>query len=239
MKYSLLTFLVKLSNNSMLKLKKQRTNQRANVKNWSWKCEKDDDEDSIDKDTWDEKDKFLMKAISDYLPLAINDTIKEMKNFDLLHYVFVVPSEWEEKRKNAILCRISPEEKKIIIKFGLIQTMSPRFNFPNSRLFPKVTNSNTLSITVNDVENRIKAFLRTNLFPETTDADCGRKPLKRFLKTKLLPFDQDQIIQSIMDYIFRRRMPPLDKKNGVGLGVSEAIQNSDLHCSYRFLRNTC
>ncbi|KAI8087467.1 hypothetical protein BDF21DRAFT_229791 [Thamnidium elegans] len=30
-----------------------------------------------DKETWEEEDKFLMKAVSDYLPLAVKNTVKK------------------------------------------------------------------------------------------------------------------------------------------------------------------
>ncbi|KAI9252166.1 hypothetical protein EDC94DRAFT_651635, partial [Helicostylum pulchrum] len=118
-----------------------------------------------DNEPRDEGDTFLMKAVSDYLPLAIKYTTEEKVlakgNLDLFHYVFIVPSEWEEKIRddiirpifvrsglisnedhqdrllffsdiesifynllfergeNTILCRITPDEGKVDIKFDL------------------------------------------------------------------------------------------------------------------------
>ncbi|GAA5815479.1 hypothetical protein MFLAVUS_008991 [Mucor flavus] len=207
----------------------------------------EDAEDNIDKE-----DKFLMKAVSDYLPRAIQNTMEkkkklEIESFDLFHYAFIVPSEWEEEMRedivrpifvqsglisnedhqdrllffsdiesicyglrnknlrhysfkrgqNTILCRLSPDEEKVVVKFDLIRTTSARFNFSNSKLFPKIMKSSSVSVTNGGIEGPIKEFLRTNLFPVATDDGAVRKSLK----SKLIPVDQDQLIEDAMEYI--------------------------------------
>ncbi|KAI9259809.1 hypothetical protein EDC94DRAFT_154203 [Helicostylum pulchrum] len=198
-----------------------------------------------------------MKAVSDYLPLAIESTMKKMhfekESIDSFHYAFIVPSEWEEEIRddiirpifvqsglisnedhqdrllffsdiesmfhlfsfergdNTILCRITPDKRKIDIKFDLIQTTNTLYNFPNAKLFPKVMKSSSVSVIADDIEDRIAEFLRTNLFYVATDDDRVRKPLKRFLKGKLVPFDEDQIIEDIMEQINCWSLPPLRK----------------------------
>ncbi|GAA5800176.1 hypothetical protein HPULCUR_005601 [Helicostylum pulchrum] len=207
-----------------------------------------------DKETWDEEDTFLMKAVSDYLPLAIDFTMKKMRfekeSIDSFHYAFIVPSEWEEEIRddiirpifvqsglisnedhqdrllffsdiesifyrysfergdNTILCRITPEDGKVDIKFDLIQTFSTLYNFPNAKLFPKVMKSSSVSVTTDDIEDRIADFLRTNLFYVATDDDRVRNPSKRFLKGKLVPFDEDRIIEAVMEQMNRQPLPP-------------------------------
>ncbi|GAA5794836.1 hypothetical protein HPULCUR_000184 [Helicostylum pulchrum] len=211
-----------------------------------------------DKETWNEDDIFLMKAVSDYLPLAIEYTIKrtklETESIELFHYAFIVPSEWEEeirddiirpifvksglisnedhqdrllffsdiesmfynysfeRGENTILCRITPGEGKIDIKFDLIQTSSTLHDFPNAKLFPKVMKSSSVSVIEDDIEDRIADFLRTNLFYVATDDDRVRNPLIRFLKSKLVPFDEDRIIEDIMEQINSQPLPPLDEE---------------------------
>ncbi|GAA5804855.1 hypothetical protein HPULCUR_010363 [Helicostylum pulchrum] len=70
-----------------------------------------------DKETWNEDDTFLMKAVSDYLPLAIENTMKDMhlekESIDLFHYAFIVPSEWEEEIRDNII-------RPIFVQSGLI-----------------------------------------------------------------------------------------------------------------------
>ncbi|GAA5800177.1 hypothetical protein HPULCUR_005602 [Helicostylum pulchrum] len=211
-----------------------------------------------DRDTSDKEDIFLMKAVSDYLLAVVKSALKEknleIEKFDLLHYAFIVPSEWEEemrndiirpifvqsglisnkdhqdrllfftdiecicyrysfeRRQNTILCRISSDEGKVITKLDMIQSTNTLYNFPNAKFFPKVTNSSSVSITIADFEDRIKEFLRDNLFPVVIDDGRSRKPINNFLKTELLPSKQDQLIQTIMKEILSKTMP-LDEEN--------------------------
>ncbi|GAA5812783.1 hypothetical protein MFLAVUS_006241 [Mucor flavus] len=203
------------------------------------------------KTSWDEEDEFLMKAVSDYLPLAVKNIAEisgsEIESFDLFHYVFIVPSEWEEEMRediirpifvqsglisnedhqdrllffsdieficyglkdendqtysfkrgqNTILCRLTSDEGKIVVKFDLIQTSNTLFNVPNATLFPKVMKSSSVLINIDDIEGRIKDFLRTNLFPMATDDHAVRKSLK----FKFVPVNQDQIIEDLIKVI--------------------------------------
>ncbi|GAA5798473.1 hypothetical protein HPULCUR_003877 [Helicostylum pulchrum] len=62
------------------------------------------------KDSWDQDDKFLFKAVSDYIRLSVenlmekeNRRLKQVKDTDALHYVFVVPSEWEEEIREVLI----------------------------------------------------------------------------------------------------------------------------------------
>ncbi|GAA5800888.1 hypothetical protein HPULCUR_006327 [Helicostylum pulchrum] len=208
-----------------------------------------------DNEPRDEDDTFLMKAVSDYLPLAIKYTTEEkVLAKENLHYVFIVPSEWEEKIRddiirpifvrsglisnedhqdrllffsdiesifynllfergeNTILCRITPDEGKVDIKFDLVQTSTTLYSFPNASLFPRVMKSSSVSVIADDIEDRIVEFLRTNLFYVAKDDDRVRKPLKRFLKNKLVPFDEDRIIEDIMEQINSQPLPPLDEE---------------------------
>ncbi|GAA5800302.1 hypothetical protein HPULCUR_005728 [Helicostylum pulchrum] len=207
-----------------------------------------------DKETWDEEDTFLIKAVSDYLPLAIDCTMKEMylekESIDLFHYAFIVPSEWEEEIRediirpifvksglisnedhqdrllffsdiesifynhsfergdNTILCRLSPDEEKTVIKFDLIQTTSTLYNVPNASLFPKVMKSSSVSVITDDIDDRITEFLRTNLFYVATDDDRVGK----LLKDKLAPFDEDRIIEDVVKQMNCQLLSPLDEE---------------------------
>lgn len=79
-----------------------------------------------DKDEWNEDDLFLLKAVSDFTRLLIEDEIEEskgeIKSTDQLHYVFVVPSEWEEEIRETLL-------RPILIQSNLISE-----NYHNDRL---------------------------------------------------------------------------------------------------------
>ncbi|GAA5815424.1 hypothetical protein MFLAVUS_008932 [Mucor flavus] len=232
---------------------------RTYVKALGEDCE-EEAEDIIDKETWDGEDDFLTKAVSDYLPLAVKNTMEknelEIESFDLFHYAFIVPSEWEEdirddlirpifvrsglisnedhqdrllffsdiesicyglkdenKKKhysfkrgqNTIMCRISPDKEIITVKFDLIQTINTLYGFPNAKFFPKVIKSSSVSVTTEDVEYRIKYFLRTNLFPKATYDGRDRKSLE----VGLVPFDHDQLIEDIIEEMDSWTLPLL------------------------------
>ncbi|GAA5812881.1 hypothetical protein MFLAVUS_006340 [Mucor flavus] len=258
-------------------------NDKTDIKAFGAGCyeESEESEDSIlidnfydklhdlfkkDKTTRDEEDDFLMKALSDYLPLALKNTIEknelEIENFDLFHYALIVPSEWEEEMRediirpifvqsglisnedhqdrllffsdiesicyglidgngqtysfkrgqNTILCRLSPDEEKTVVKFDLIETTNTLFDFPNANFFPKVMKSSSVSVTADDVKGRIKEFLRTNLFPVATDDGAVRKSLK----SELVPVDQDQIIEDVIKEINCWGLDPLQSESEEG-----------------------
>ncbi|GAA5808414.1 hypothetical protein MFLAVUS_001805 [Mucor flavus] len=110
-----------------------------------------------------------------------------------------------KRGQNTILCRLSPDEEKMAVKFDLIQTTNTLFNFPNAKLFPKVLKSSSVFVNFDDFEDRIKEFVRTNLFPVVTDDGVIRKSLKSVLVT----VDQDQIIEDILNVIYRWRFGSL------------------------------
>ncbi|KAI9263637.1 hypothetical protein EDC94DRAFT_85530 [Helicostylum pulchrum] len=117
-----------------------------------------------------------------------------------------------KRGENTILCRITPDEGKAIVKFDLIQTLTTLYSFPNASLFPKVMKSSSVSVITDDIDDRIAEFLRTNLFYVATDDDRVRNPLKRFLKRKLVPFYEDWIIEDIMEQINSQPLPSLDEE---------------------------
>ncbi|KAI9263515.1 hypothetical protein EDC94DRAFT_606987 [Helicostylum pulchrum] len=183
-----------------------------------------------DKDTWSEEDLFLLKAVSDFLRLLMEGLIEEsrelresggyeeydeaFKDVETLHYIFVVPSEWEEEIRevllrpmlvqadliskndhkdrllfcselesicyyltgqykvntclergnNTIVCTLSPVEKNaILIKLDLVSTVNSMFDFSGALLYPKIARSNSLSLTINNITDGIRAYIETEL----------------------------------------------------------------------------
>ncbi|GAA5808555.1 hypothetical protein MFLAVUS_001946 [Mucor flavus] len=61
-------------------------------------------------DNWNVDDRFLFKAVSDFINLTVkkllekeNSSFKRIKGTDRLHYVFVVPSEWKEEIREVLI----------------------------------------------------------------------------------------------------------------------------------------
>ncbi|GAA5817549.1 hypothetical protein MFLAVUS_011097 [Mucor flavus] len=229
------------------------------VKSWGDKDFESDNEDDVridnftenlsdifekDKNDWSEDDIFLLKAVSDYVRLIVDDVIEEL-NLDVgitsaFYYILTVPSHWEDemrevllrpifaeaglissddhkdrilfcseldslcyyitradentdylgKGKSMILCRFNtPEERRISIKLDLISTVNSIFDFPGALIHPKAVRSNTVSLTINDITDGIKAFINTEL---STDI-------------------QDEIVQTIMNIPFSESFSDKDE----------------------------
>lgn len=160
----------------------------------------------------------------------------KVESFDAFHYAFILPSEWEkeirenllrpmfiqgdllhegdhedrllffsdiecicyrleninndnhyfERGNDAIICRFAPiENDNFLVKLDLVHTMNPLYNFPNSRLFPKVKRSSSFYI-------------------DDTDIQCC---IKSFLEEKLLPIDQDHVMEALATYIYYDGLP--------------------------------
>ncbi|KAI8087299.1 hypothetical protein BDF21DRAFT_226510 [Thamnidium elegans] len=69
-----------------------------------------------------------------------------------------------ERGKNTIVCRLSPiEENEILIKLDLVSTVNPLFDFSDAVRYPKVVRSNSLSLTIDNITDGIKAFIETEI----------------------------------------------------------------------------
>ncbi|GAA5811591.1 hypothetical protein MFLAVUS_005031 [Mucor flavus] len=98
--------------------------KKSKVLSWGEKCDKED-EDKVQieisgeklhqlfktcKDKWSEDDRFLFTAASDFIGLSVeklmkveNKNVRQIKDTGTLHYVFVVPSEWEEEIREDLI----------------------------------------------------------------------------------------------------------------------------------------
>ncbi|GAA5803241.1 hypothetical protein HPULCUR_008718 [Helicostylum pulchrum] len=92
--------------------------------------------------------------------------------------------------QNTILCRLVPTKfDTVSVELDLISTMNPLFDFPDSRLFPKVIRSKSISISVEDIKTSIKAFLKTKL-----------------------SLDNDKIIDAMAEHIYKEELPDMDPR---------------------------
>lgn len=116
-----------------------------------------------------------------------------------------------ERGQNSVFCRFScPKENEISIELNLIQTTNNLFNFSGSMFFPKVMNSNSLSISAECIKSSLKSFLTEKLFPIRQDTNRKRKSIRRFLKDELLPVYEDHIIiETMVEDIYSGKLPDL------------------------------
>ncbi|KAI8067200.1 hypothetical protein BDF21DRAFT_496137 [Thamnidium elegans] len=95
---------------------------KSNVLSWGNQSVDDNEEDTVQidvsreklyqlfekgKDSWDQDDLFTLTAVSDFIRLSVEALIKklkgEIKDSGALHYVFVVPSEWEGEIREVLI----------------------------------------------------------------------------------------------------------------------------------------
>ncbi|KAG2233263.1 hypothetical protein INT48_001712 [Thamnidium elegans] len=95
---------------------------KLNVLSWGDQSVDDNEEDTVQidvsgkklyqlfengKDRWDQDDLFTLTAVSDFIRLyvekLIEDSKGEIKDSGALHYVLVVPSEWEEEIREVLI----------------------------------------------------------------------------------------------------------------------------------------
>ncbi|KAG2236272.1 hypothetical protein INT48_008632 [Thamnidium elegans] len=178
---------------------------------------------------WDEDDKFLLLAVSDFIHCTVKATMEshktEITTMNAIHYAFVIPSVWDEyiakvmirsifiqsnliskddnndrllfftdlesifygfdelnhqgysfkRGQNTILSQLSLfENSTVSVKLDLLSTMNTRFDFDDSKLFPKVVRSMSLVFTFEDIKDSIKSFFESKLFPGGMNADQDR-----------------------------------------------------------------
>ncbi|KAG2237963.1 hypothetical protein INT48_002524 [Thamnidium elegans] len=70
-----------------------------------------------DKESWSQDNLFLLKTVSNFMHLSVKELREyldeEIKDKDLLHYIFVIPSEWEEEIREVLL-------RPMFVQAGLI-----------------------------------------------------------------------------------------------------------------------
>ncbi|GAA5804199.1 hypothetical protein HPULCUR_009686 [Helicostylum pulchrum] len=162
-----------------------------------------------DKETWDEENIFLMKAVSDYLPLTM-EKLKEILNLenesiDLFHYAFIVPSEWEEEIRDDIIRPIfvksglisNEDHQDRLLFFSDIESMFYRYPFErgNNTILCRITPDEgkaDIKFDLIQTSSTLYNFPNANLFPKVmesssvpaiTDDIDGR--IAKFLRTNL------------------------------------------------------
>ncbi|GAA5809237.1 hypothetical protein MFLAVUS_002642 [Mucor flavus] len=176
-----------------------------------------------DKKTWDEEDKFLMKSVSDYLSLVVKRKVKrielEVESFDLFHYAFIVPSEWEEEMRENIIRPIFVQSGLILnedhqdkllffsniesICYGLKDKNADDYSFKRGqntilcRLSPDKREI-VLKFDLIQTTNTLFNFPNSKMFPKDQFISSGyrRGAVRKSPKSKLVLVDQDQIVEN-------------------------------------------
>ncbi|GAA5811690.1 hypothetical protein MFLAVUS_005131 [Mucor flavus] len=171
------------------------------------------------KDSWNQDDLFLFKAISDFLRLFVEKLMEEenkdgaqIKGTDALHYVFAVPSEWEEEIREVLIRDIfvradliSKNDHKDRLLF-CTDVESFYYYITGHRSMEESKASMVLNLIL--VGNPLYDFSNSLLFPKlvaydsffltTSDVKNG---IREFIKTKFSFDAQEETIRNIMEEI--------------------------------------
>ncbi|KAI9259795.1 hypothetical protein EDC94DRAFT_153832 [Helicostylum pulchrum] len=118
-----------------------------------------------------------------------------------------------KRGQNSVFCRFScHNENEILIKLNLIQTTNNLSNFSGSMLFPRVMNSDSLSISADYIKASLKSLLTEKLFPiQQQDTNRKRYSIRTFLKDGLFPVYEDHIIiETMVEDIYSGSLPDMD-----------------------------
>ncbi|KAI9273930.1 hypothetical protein EDC94DRAFT_113843 [Helicostylum pulchrum] len=223
--------------------------QKSKVSSWGRKRDSED-EDTVQidisekrlhrlfkkgKDSWNQDDLFFFKAVSDFLYLSVKELMRQenrglnqVKNTDALHYVFVVPSEWEEEIREVLIRPIfvqanliSKDDHKDRLLFRTdiesIYYYVTQYQHDNLKLSRNsiigvidVVEESKVSIKLNSIltGNPIFDFSNSLLFPKLVASNSTfltnndvKNGIKEFIKIKFSFDAQEETIQNIMEEI--------------------------------------
>ncbi|GAA5798687.1 hypothetical protein HPULCUR_004092 [Helicostylum pulchrum] len=224
--------------------------QKLGVLSWGRKCDNEDgDTVQIDisgeklhqlfkkgKDSWNEDDLFFLKAVSDFLRLSVekwmkeeNKDIKQIKDTDALHYVVVVPSEWEEEIREVLVRPIfvranlvSKEDNRdrllfctdiesiyyYIIQYQYSNDLKLSRNTIIDRIIVVEENKVLIKLNLILIGNPLFDFSSSLLFPKLVASNSSflttndvKNGIKEFIKIKFSFDAQEETIQNIIEEI--------------------------------------
>ncbi|GAA5808513.1 hypothetical protein MFLAVUS_001904 [Mucor flavus] len=184
-------------------------------------------------DSWNEDDRFLFKAISDYINLYVesllqdrNRTLKQVEDTEELHYLFVVPSEWEEEIREVLIRPlfvranlISKDDHKDRLLFCTdlesiyyyaTEFLSNSLELSRNTIIGVIglVEENKVSIKLDSIliGNPLFDFSKSLLFPKLMASyssflttDDVKNGIKEFMKIKFSFNAQEETIQNIME----------------------------------------
>ncbi|KAI8058903.1 hypothetical protein BDF21DRAFT_403529 [Thamnidium elegans] len=218
---------------------------RSNVLSWGDQNVDDNKQDTVQidvsreklyqlfnkgKDSWDQDDLFTLKAVSDFIRLLIEKLIKdsrEIKESGALHYVFVVPLEWEEEIREVLIRPIFVQANLIskddhqdrLLFCSEIESAYYYLSDPKNNCFTEMTRNTILGRIVAVEENQVSIKLDLisignplfdfsgsvtrpkimNSNAMSLTSDDVKNGIREFIKTELSFDAQESTIQNIME----------------------------------------
>ncbi|KAI8067207.1 hypothetical protein BDF21DRAFT_111132 [Thamnidium elegans] len=165
------------------------------------------------KDSWDQDDLFTLTAVSDFIRLSVEALIKKLKGVikdsGALHYVLLVPSEWEEEIREVLIRPIFVQANLIskddhqdrLLFCSEIESAYYYLSDPKNNCFTEMTRNTILGRIVAVEENQVSIKLDLILIgnPLFDFSDSITRP--KIMNSKEMSLTSDDVKNGIREFI--------------------------------------
>ncbi|KAI8067314.1 hypothetical protein BDF21DRAFT_112613 [Thamnidium elegans] len=201
---------------------------KSNVLSWGDDSVDDNEEDSVQinvsreklyqlfkkgKDSRDKDDLFTLTAVADFIRLYVENLIEnlkgEIKDRGALHYVLVVPSEWEEEIREVLIRPIFVEANLIskddhqdrLLFCSDIESSYYRLSDPERVSFTEMTRNTILSRIVAVKENQVSIKLDLILIGNPLFDFSGSITFPKIMNSNAMFLTSDDVKNGIREFI--------------------------------------
>ncbi|KAI8047196.1 hypothetical protein BDF21DRAFT_210873 [Thamnidium elegans] len=165
------------------------------------------------KDSWDQDDIFMLTAVSDFIRLSIKELIKrlegEIKDSGALHYVLVVPSEWEEEIREVLIRPIFVQANLIskddhqdrLLFCSDVESIYYYLSDPKNSYVTKMTRNAILGRIVAVEENQVSIKLYLILIGNPLFDFSGSVTHSKIMNSNAMFLTSDDVKNGIREFI--------------------------------------
>ncbi|KAG2233237.1 hypothetical protein INT48_001686 [Thamnidium elegans] len=165
------------------------------------------------KDSWDQDDLFTLTAVSDFIRLSVEKLIEDskegIKDSDALHYLFIVPSEWEEEIREVLIRPIFVQANLIskddhqdrLLFCSEIESAYYYLSDPKNNCFTEMTHNTILGRIVTVEENQVLIKLDLILIGNPLFDFSGSVTRPKIMNSNAMFLTSDDVKNSIREFI--------------------------------------
>ncbi|KAI8067297.1 hypothetical protein BDF21DRAFT_454688 [Thamnidium elegans] len=200
---------------------------KSNALSWGYDSVDDNEEDTVQidvsreklyqlfekgKNSWDQDDIFTLTAVSDFIRLFVEKLIKdseEIKDSGALHYILVVPSEWEEEIREVLIRPIFVQANLIskddhqdrLLFCSDIESLCYFLSNPENGYFTKMTRNTILGRIVAVEENQVSIKLDLILIGNPLFDFSGSVTRPKIMNSNAVSLTSDDVKNGIREFI--------------------------------------
>ncbi|KAG2235844.1 hypothetical protein INT48_003956 [Thamnidium elegans] len=201
---------------------------KSNVLSWGDQSVKNNKEDTVQidvsreklyqlfkkgKDCWDQDDLFTLTAVSDFIRLYVEKLIGnlkgEIKDHSALHYVSIVPSEWEEEIREVLIRPIFVQANLIskddhqdrLLFCSDIESTYYSLSDPKSKYFTEMTRNTILGRIVAVKENQVSIKLDLISIGKPLFDFSGSVTRPKIMNSNAMSLTSDDVKNGIREFI--------------------------------------